>query len=648
MKAMGTRNVVVAAAISWGFAFMACSAQDLPPHLRLVCTFDQGMHACKGAVNPFAAAGNVEIVKEGERSVAKFQGHDPTPQGERRPWEKSAMIFDGANIPAEAGTVAFKVRWAGKRHWSDGQRTWLAVLAPYVGHGGKELGEEGTGLALLKDKDNSLVLGVYQFYDDRLSHYFTSRKSGLDVAEPDAVPIRIPCALEVKKGSGTFSAQQPSARSGKRSQTPFLLPPAGFVLHRPSELLEYSAMDGPHRVDYVETKDACYLDSRRRWVNTNVLATDGAAACFRDDREEGVVWVVPAVSAKTIAVRPGHFGLAGDGFRVTAWDFEKELKGVAYKKLGDKIAIEPEKDVAAYRIVADAKGRPASIEEPPVPPPVGLVLSPRRWRSVPKGKDIEAKVVVFVRQGVDGPVDVTVTDGQGKRAQKSLAEGTVRTMDVRLSHLTLDGQPIAITASAGGKRVTRRCRLAAAEAGSVVKDLMDRQVGYIWGYCRRGGEEQRPAARSGPGPVRFTRCKAKCGGVERPAFAAPPVFDAPPHGYVFGEFLVRLPKEPTAVTFGIGINETSHSPDGVTFSVALIDEKGNRHELFKEHVGNGPWRDERVALGAFAGQWVRLRFQTDCGPKDDAGADSARWAEPRIEYTIPRRDISVEEATRDG
>ena len=169
-------------------------AEELPKHLRLVCAFEEGLHGCQGAVNPFSASGRVKTVRAGgERGgVARFEGHDPMPAGERRPWEKSAVVFDGKNIPADRGTVGFRIRWAGKRHWADGQRTWLAVLAPHVGSGSAALKEEGTGLTLIKEKDGALVLAAYQFHEERLSHYFASRESGHEVAEPDAVALRIP------------------------------------------------------------------------------------------------------------------------------------------------------------------------------------------------------------------------------------------------------------------------------------------------------------------------------------------------------------------------------------------------------------------------------------------------------------------------
>ncbi|PIY41773.1 MAG: hypothetical protein COZ05_15195 [Armatimonadetes bacterium CG_4_10_14_3_um_filter_59_10] len=164
--------------------------------LSLICPFDSSLHACEGAVNPFSASGNVKIVPlEGDqRGAAQFAGHDDTPQGERRAIEKSAVIFDGRNVPPERGTASLRIRWSGKRQWSDGQRTWLAVLVPN-GTGGTEIpSEEGTSLALVKDADNSLALFVYQFFDGRLWTDFRSEQSGYEVAEPDAVPLRIPVA----------------------------------------------------------------------------------------------------------------------------------------------------------------------------------------------------------------------------------------------------------------------------------------------------------------------------------------------------------------------------------------------------------------------------------------------------------------------
>lgn len=190
-------------------------AEGCPKHFRLVCVFEQGLHAARGAVNPFSASGGVKVVQVGgdRGGVARFEGHDPTPEGNRRSWEKSALIFDGKNVPG-VGTLGLRIRWPGKRHWADNARTWLAVLVPRVGYGRESLGEQGTGLALLKDKDNALVLGAYQFQDGRLDHYFRSRKSGMEVAEPDAAPLRIDVG-KLSRGEWTSVRMAWDCRAGR-------------------------------------------------------------------------------------------------------------------------------------------------------------------------------------------------------------------------------------------------------------------------------------------------------------------------------------------------------------------------------------------------------------------------------------------------
>jgi hypothetical protein len=171
--------------------------------------------------------------------------------------------------------------------------------------------------------------------------------------------------------------------------------------------------------------------------------------------------------------------------------------------------------------------------------------------------------------------------------------------------------------------------------------LLDPELHVTWGYCRRGSPEVVSSVPRGPGYVRFQRSSGTCGGVRRPAFAAPPVFDHEPHGAVFGQVALQLPDEPTDLQFGTGITDTSPSSDGVVFCVRLTDAAGAVHELFRAVHTNGPWRDERVSLAPFAGQWVELRFETDCGANDDPGGDSARWAEPLIAWQQTRWGVAL-------
>lgn len=427
--------------------------------------------------------------------------------------------------------------------------------------------------------------------------------------------------------------------------TTWLLPPAGYLLHRPGALLEYSALIGPNRVDCVQTRDVCYLDSRGEWSDAGGLATDGAAACFRDEGDEDAIWVVPAMAAGVIAFRPQYFGLKGDTCEVTAWSFTEPIGEAPWRKLGGMIALTPEEGVAAYKVVVGGGKAPESVASKPAPPALDFVLSPRKWVEVPEGEAVEAKVVVIVSERARGPVELTVLDGRGGRNTFSLVEGLMRIAEVNLPHPREADGPIQVTATNNGTQVQRRFRLSPRESESVVVDLMSPQLEYVWGYARRGQDEQRPREVSGPGYVRFVRSSGSCDGLKRPAFAAPPAFDKDPHGYVFGEFSLALPQEDTDLVFGIGINETAVSADGVVFGVTLTDEDGRQHKLLEAHHSNGPWRDERISLAEFAGQWVTLRCQTDCGPNDDAEADSARWAEPRIVRHTAHCDLQLEEVS---
>jgi len=168
------------------------ASAGLPSHIKLLCTFEEGLHSSQGAANPFSACGHVRLVPggEGRGNVAHFRGHERRPTAQR-----SAMLFDGANLPVERGTVGMLVRCSGKRTWADGKRTWLMVLVPQVGECLRTTTDNGTGLVLYKDTDNALVLAAYQFHDKRLTPDFRSRESGFEIAEPDQVVVRMPVSL---------------------------------------------------------------------------------------------------------------------------------------------------------------------------------------------------------------------------------------------------------------------------------------------------------------------------------------------------------------------------------------------------------------------------------------------------------------------
>lgn len=168
-----------------------------PAWLRLACSFEQNVHGREGAANPFAAAGNVRLVDlgPGRGHAVQFGGHDPGTDGRPRlVQDKSALIYDGANLPATRATVGVSVRWTDQRNWADGKRTWLMVLVPRCGECMTPIDDDGTGLALIKEEEGTLVAAAYQFHDGRLTPDFRSRASGYEVADPDAIVARLPVA----------------------------------------------------------------------------------------------------------------------------------------------------------------------------------------------------------------------------------------------------------------------------------------------------------------------------------------------------------------------------------------------------------------------------------------------------------------------
>jgi len=182
-----------------GLAVLAMAAgalaQGAASPVAFYCDFDGTLYGREGAANPFVACGNATFVDEGtgQGKALRFGGQDDWPDGRTRmPWEKSSLILDGVNLPEDKGVVSLKIRWAGARRWADSKRTWLLVLSPEVGAGLVSPKLQATGLAVVKEADNTLSLFVYQFRDALLNHYFTSAKSGASVADPNAVALRIP------------------------------------------------------------------------------------------------------------------------------------------------------------------------------------------------------------------------------------------------------------------------------------------------------------------------------------------------------------------------------------------------------------------------------------------------------------------------
>jgi hypothetical protein len=76
--------------------------------------------------------------------------------------------------------------------------------------------------------------------------------------------------------------------------------------------------------------------------------------------------------------------------------------------------------------------------------------------------------------------------------------------------------------------------------------------------------------------------------------------------------------------------------DGVTFEVAVIDQKEAKIQIFSKYIDpksntdERKWNEHDVDLKDYAGQTVSFLFSTTPGPRGNGDYDWAGWSSPRI------------------
>ncbi|MCL5269696.1 MAG: hypothetical protein M1457_03890, partial [bacterium] len=128
-------------------------------------------------------------------------------------------------------------------------------------------------------------------------------------------------------------------------------------------------------------------------------------------------------------------------------------------------------------------------------------------------------------------------------------------------------------------------------------------------------------------------------------------------GAVYWERTEAIPERATLDFYTGRPPGTGDGGDGVVFSVEVVgtaaepatrteDEKRLRagepsdmDVIFREAPGNAEWTHHTASLARWAGRTVRLRFNVDCGPGDDAHVDTAAWGDARI-VTPENRDVA--------
>ena len=88
--------------------------------------------------------------------------------------------------------------------------------------------------------------------------------------------------------------------------TAYLLPPTGFLAHKPDDILTYSAIVNGQRHELVQCDDYLYLDSRGAFVRTDAIAATGSVAVKPD--EDNAWWIIPATAAEEVSIRRAWLG----------------------------------------------------------------------------------------------------------------------------------------------------------------------------------------------------------------------------------------------------------------------------------------------------------------------------------------------------
>ena len=111
------------------------------------------------------------------------------------------------------------------------------------------------------------------------------------------------------------------------------------------------------------------------------------------------------------------------------------------------------------------------------------------------------------------------------------------------------------------------------------------------------------------------------------------------------EYPLELPdSKPLVVKFANGMTPTGES-DGVTFRVRVLPlgaPEGQFGEVvFERHTASKSWLEAEADLSRFAGQKVRLQFESHPGPKKNTGWDHCYWSEPTLIAATPPEPLTM-------
>jgi len=159
------------------------------------------------------------------------------------------------------------------------------------------------------------------------------------------------------------------------------------------------------------------------------------------------------------------------------------------------------------------------------------------------------------------------------------------------------------------------------------------------GMCERNGKEKPLDSRTGA-TLNYQQTYSLGSESHNAYFVHPPYHNT--SGYAFWEREITVPKNGELVFYTGLSDRAAGRSDGVTFKVEL--SAGSAEGIFERHYTESKWQRQSVSLAKWSGQRVRLKFISDCGPKNNTTTDHSLWGDVRVvsadvpeKYTRPVR-----------
>jgi len=208
------------------------------------------------------------------------------------------------------------------------------------------------------------------------------------------------------------------------------------------------------------------------------------------------------------------------------------------------------------------------------------------------------------------------------------------TMTFRLAGVPCEGADLFVSLVARGQtakgmppEVPRRMYVGAGSG-----DVLTAVQRPAAGMCLRGQAEEEIDREAGASVAWSSGIVV--GGEARMGYSVHPPFRNGKVGYTFWTVDRTIPPD-GSLRFDLGMGEKSpERSDGVTFAVDVAELAGGKvgtfERIFETSQKAHEWTQHGVSLAKWAGKTVRLKFIADCGPKDNATTDQAKWGDVRI------------------